>query len=271
MHTPETARQESILLIDDSTVDLRLLIELMSSRQMRVNVAFNGQDGYHKACLKQPDLILLDLTMPVMDGFATCRMLKADARTSHIPVIFLSAASEVNRRIEGLTLGAVDYITKPFHENEVIARVEIHLDLARRKVVPELAQNQDERQANDASSQREPAFLQSATTYLLQNLRTLPSPAALAKLLGTNEKRLNQAFHEVYAMPVFAWVREERLHQARELLTSTETPIAYIAEHLGYSSAANFAKAFRERFACSPREFRSELGKNWRPAEAEEN
>ena len=123
-------------MIDDSTVDLRLLMEMMSTRQMRVNIAFNGQDGYHKATMMQPDLILLDITMPVMDGFATCRMLKSNENTRYIPVIFLSSVSEVNKRIEGLVLGAVDYIVKPFTEQEVIARVEIHLNLARQKNAP---------------------------------------------------------------------------------------------------------------------------------------
>ena len=247
----------SILMIDDSTVDLRLLMEMMSTRQLRVNIAFNGQDGYHKATMMQPDLILLDITMPVMDGFATCRMLKSNENTRYIPVIFLSSASEVNKRIEGLVLGAVDYIVKPFTEQEVIARVEIHLNLARQKNAPFFETGPEE----IAIAQRDAALLEAAIVYLRQRLNLPPSPEALAKIMGTNEKRLNQAFRDAFAMSVFGWLREERFRQARHLLATTQTPVADIAGHLGYSSAANFSKAFHERFGCAPRQLRYELQK----------
>lgn len=251
--------KSSILLIDDSTVDLRVLMEMLSSRSIRVNVAFNGRDGYHKADLLRPDLILLDVSMPVMDGFATCRMLKNNERTRHIPVIFLSAANEIKKRIEGLSLGAVDYIGKPFGEKEVIARVEIHLSLAAQRQFPITETNQDEPDAVTGLARRNAVLIQTATNYLRQHISAPPAPEALAKILGTNEKYLNQAFHAAFAMPVYAWLREERLRQARELLALTETPVSNIGEHLGYSSGANFSKAFRERFNCSPRELRAEL------------
>ncbi len=246
--------QNSILLIDDSSIDLRLLIEMMSGRQMRTHVAFDGQDGYHKANLLRPNLILLDLVMPGTDGFATCRMLKNDANTRDIPVIFLSSSNEVEKRIEGLSLGAVDYIGKPFSEQEVIARVGIHLDLASRGQIPEVDSD-----PLDGLSKRDAALIRAATSHLRKNLADPPSTEALARMIGTNEKRLNQAFQNGFAMPVFSWIREERLREARELLSSTETPIADIAEHLGFSSSSNFSKAFRERHGCSPRELRNSL------------
>jgi DNA-binding response OmpR family regulator len=271
MQNSEAVKNPSILMIDDSTIDLRLLIEMMSARQMRVNVAFNGHDGYHKATMQQPDLILLDVTMPVMDGFATCRMLKNNDRTRYIPVIFLSSANEAQKRIDGLSLGAVDYIGKPFSEQEVIARIEIHLNLARRQNAINSVVGSDEMELGGNTARRDATLIQTATDYLLKNLSMPPSPEMLAKILGTNEKRLNQAFQEGFAMPVFAWVREERLRQARNLLASTETPIADIAEYLGYSSPANFAKAFRERFDCSPRELRVEMRKCMHQKEADES
>lgn len=233
----------------------------MSVRQIRVNVAFNGQDGYHKAVLLCPDLILLDVSMPVMDGFTTCRLLKNNERTRHIPVIFLSAANEVEKRIEGLSLGAVDYIGKPFSEQEVIARVGIHLNRVsqRQSSPPEINPDASDKSDGCGLVQRDEVLIRTATDYLRQHLSSPPSPETLAKRLGTNEKYLNQAFQEQFAMPVFAWLREERLRQARELLALTETPISNIGEHLGYSSGANFSKAFRERFNCSPSELRAGL------------
>lgn len=255
----------SILIVDDSTVDLRLLMEMMTDRSMRLNVAFNGKDGYQKASMLLPDLILLDVVMPEMDGFATCRLLKSNEQTRFIPVVFLSAANEVEKRIEGLLLGAVDYIGKPFNEEEVIARVEVHLNLLRQKKQGLIkSEDSDEVEALlsdslSSASRADVVLIRAATDYLRQHIKSPPSPEILAKIVGANEKRLNQAFHARFAMPVFAWLREERLRQARELLTNTEASIANIADHLGYSSQANFAKAFRERFSCSASDLRNQL------------
>ena len=253
-------KNPSILIVDDSTVDLRLLMEMMASRSMRVNVAFNGKDGYQKATLARPDLILLDVVMPGIDGFATCRLLKSDKRTRHIPVIFLSAASEVDKRIEGLTLGGVDYIGKPFSEEEVIARVEIHLNLVRQKSLAPAALKDSEVDAalSQGVSPANAVLIRAATEHLRRHLKNPPAPELLARIVGTNEKRLNQAFQAGFALPVFAWLREERLRQARELLASTEASMASIADHLGYSNQANFAKAFQERFSCSPSNLRQQ-------------
>lgn len=247
----------SILIVDDSTIDLKLLMELMAARQMRINVAFNGQDGYHKAEMLKPDLILLDLNMPSMDGFATCRMLKNNPATRDIPIIFLTAANEVEKRIQGFSLGAVDYIGKPFNAQEVIARVEVHLNLARQQHHASINNANDHTTANPPT--HDEVLIRTATEYLQQHLGAPPSPELLAQMLGSNEKHMNRIFHERFAMPVFGWLREERLRKARQLLANTSTPIASIGEHLGYSSPANFAKAFRERFGCSPRELRSQM------------
>lgn len=243
-------------------------MEMMMARSMRVHVAFNGQDGYDKAVLLIPDLILLDVSMPIMDGFATCRMLKNNELTRYIPVIFLTASNDMPMRIEGLSLGAVDYIGKPFNEQEVIMRVEIHLNLMRREVA-RLKEEVATPALMDGIDKRDLILLRSATDYLLEHIAAPPSPKILAKLLGTNEKRLSQTFQSGFAMPIFTWLREERLRQARELLALSMTSIASIAEHLGYSSPANFSKAFQERFGCSPRELRRQIQHGLKEAESE--
>jgi DNA-binding response OmpR family regulator len=244
----------TLLLIDDSITELRVLIDMLAARKWRTLVSFDGLDGYRKATLKQPDLILLDVRMPGMDGFGTCRRLKADPRTQSIPVIFLTSAEDKEDRLTGLSLGAVDYIIKPFvSEEEVLARLGIHLELSRRLgAPPRITVNQTAGQSS---------LVAAATALLLENLSNPPSPEALAGQLGTNEKRLNEAFHEAFALPVFGWLREQRLRLARQLLSQTETLIADIAAHCGYASPANFATAFRERYECTPRDFRRRLSK----------
>ncbi|MDP1525332.1 MAG: helix-turn-helix domain-containing protein [Rhodocyclaceae bacterium] len=253
--SPATPAAPTLLLIDDSITELRVLIDMLSARKWRTLVSFDGLDGYRKAALKQPDLILLDVRMPGMDGFGTIRRLKADPRTQAIPVIFLTSAEDKEDRLTGLSLGAVDYIIKPYvSEEEVLARLGIHLELSRRLgEAPKVTVN-----ANAGQS----ALVAAATALLLEHLARPPSPEALAKQLGTNEKRLNEAFHEAFALPVFGWLREQRLRLARQLLSQTDTPIADIAAHCGYSSPANFATAFKERFECTPRDFRQRISQS---------
>ena len=244
----------SLLLIDDSMADLQMLLELLSTRDWQIAIGQGGMEGYCKAVLAPPDLILLDLRMPGMDGFATCRRLKADPRTAAIPVIFLTAAATKSERLQGFALGAVDYIVKPFaSEEEVLARIDVHLALSHR-TYPALNRLAVNRLAVPEGPQA--SLVRAATGILLDNLIAPPSAEALAKHLGTNSKSLNRAFHAAFAMPVFNWLREQRLAIAHRLLRETPIPVADIAASCGYPSAANFATAFQERFACSPRTFR---------------
>ena len=215
--SPENAR---ILLIDDSVADLRVLMRMLTERKFRITVAFDGQDGYNKAVICEPDLILLDVRMPQLDGFATCRLLKANDSTRSIPVIFLTAADDKQERLEGLTLGAVDYIVKPFaSEEEVLARIKIHLSAGRKlghtalPILPAATPGQlGKRISNDE------VLARAASELLLDNLAAALPPSQLARRLGTNEKRLNLAFQKKYSLPVSAWLREQRLSLAKQLL-----------------------------------------------------
>lgn len=265
--SPATVRMPEkrphILLIDDSLVDLRQLIELMTSTKLRVSVAFNGRDGLNKAELLQPDLILLDVNMPVMNGFATCRLLKTSERTRDTPVIFLSAANDVDRRIEGLELGAVDFVSKPFNDVEVLTRIRIHLGLATayrsrmQTCSVQAAPGQAGQSLQTEQTEKKDSLLvKTAVEYLRQHLAKPPSTRELASILCSNERRLNSAFQAHFDQPVSAWLREERLQQAAHFLRTTQTPVANLSEYLGFSTSSNFAKAFKERYQCSPREFR---------------
>jgi YesN/AraC family two-component response regulator len=253
------------LLIDDSGVELNLLIEMMNGRNLRVHVAFDGQDGYNKAILIQPDLILLDIQMPKLDGIIACRWLKENPQTKEIPVIFISGHNEPEKRIDCLKMGAVDFINKPFHEEEVIARVQIHLSLNKRiQNLQQLGQTPTQSEVPDVPecslinnlSRKDAMLVNAAMSYLRQRIDQPLRVEDLEKHIGCNQKRLTQAFKAGTGMTVFSWLREERLRQATDWLINTDTPILQIAESLGYSSQANFAKAFREHFGCSASAFR---------------
>lgn len=248
--------QTDLLLIDDSLTDLRLLMDMITMRQLRLSVAFDGEKGYRQAVLQQPSLILLDVRMPVMDGFATCRLLKANPITQLIPVIFLTAADALDERLEGFSLGAVDYIGKPFHEAEVLARVGVHLQLVQKPRAQEIGSD-----GNTLSQDilHEDVLVRAAQKILLERIANPPRLEDLARLLGSNRRQTNEAFQSRCGQPVFGWLREERLRQAHHLVCRTDTPMSLIGEHLGYSSAANFARAFHERFGFAPRDMRRNM------------
>jgi PAS domain S-box-containing protein len=119
----------TILLVDDNPTNLGVLTQLLTAHGWRVLVAQQGEIGLQIAQRVQPDLILLDVLLPGMDGFETCRRLKADARTAEIPVLFMTVRMEAEDKLKGFQTGAVDYITKPFQAEEVLARVTTHLRL----------------------------------------------------------------------------------------------------------------------------------------------
>jgi signal transduction histidine kinase len=119
--------QPDILVVDDTLANLRLLVNLLVERGYKVRPAANGTLALSSARAKPPDLILLDIVMPNLDGYEVCKQLKANEVTREIPVIFISAVNEVLDKVKAFTSGGVDYITKPFQVEEVVARVETHL------------------------------------------------------------------------------------------------------------------------------------------------
>ncbi len=118
-----------ILIVDDNPANLGLLSDLLDDAGFEVWAARDGESAIRKAEYAPPDIILLDVMMPGIDGFETCRRLKSNPLTQEIPVIFMTALSETVDKVKGLNLGAVDYITKPFQNEEVLARVKLHLKL----------------------------------------------------------------------------------------------------------------------------------------------
>ncbi|HIK05009.1 MAG TPA: response regulator [Trichormus sp. M33_DOE_039] len=121
----------SILIVDDIPTNIKLLFEILHQTEFNVSVAKDGITALKKAEETLPNLILLDVMMPGIDGFETCRLLKENPKTKNIPVIFMTARSDLVDRVKGLTIGAVDYITKPIQYEEVLAKISIHLELRR--------------------------------------------------------------------------------------------------------------------------------------------
>jgi DNA-binding response OmpR family regulator len=250
-----------ILVIDDDPAMVRLLVELLRGRGFRLRVALDGKDGHCKALQGAPDLILLDVAMPEVDGHRLCRLLKDDPRTRDIPVIFLTGRDDPADKLEGFGAGGSDYVTKPFQADELVARINVHLNLRRRlraslSMPPAPAPSPEEPVPESRNDHR----VQQATAILRAELAEPPSLVELARRVGTNERLLTEQFRRRFGLPVFAWLREERHKRACELLLTTDLGIGAIAIEIGYGNAAAFTTAFRERYGMTPSAYRRSAG-----------
>lgn len=123
------SRPETILIVDDTADNLRLLSQILTEQGYQVRAVTSGARALASVKVSLPDLILLDIRMPEMDGYEVCELLNSDTRTKDIPIIFISALNEIEDKVKAFTVGGLDYITKPFQYEEVLARVETHLAL----------------------------------------------------------------------------------------------------------------------------------------------
>ena len=120
----------TLLIIDDEPANIQLISEFLESQGVEILVAKNGADGISRAKKGQPDLILLDIRMPGMDGYEVCHQLKSDEATKDIPIIFMTGLTELDDKLKAFAVGGVDYITKPFQESELLARVSVHFTIS---------------------------------------------------------------------------------------------------------------------------------------------
>lgn len=260
MYLSSDANVRSILIVDDSAFEQRMLVDLLSELPYRVSVAFNGVQGYQLALANQPDLILLDVRMPNMDGYTACRLLKANPVTQDIPVIFLSGADADDDRILGLSIGGVDFVSKPFSPGELAARIQVHLNLARRQQAPVPAPGTQEAEP-EPETEPDAVLVNAVKRLIADNLAALPGLAEIARSVGTYREKLSQVFREQTGMTVFGFIREERIRRGEELLKDTDIDVQDIALLIGFNNAGNFATAFRERMGVTPTAYRQAIHK----------
>jgi two-component system, sensor histidine kinase and response regulator len=146
--TNTSTRKETLLIVDDMPNNMAVLFKFLTNAGFSVIIAQDGEDGLQTAELAHPDLILLDVMMPGMDGFEVCRRLKAQPNTQEIPIIFMTALTETVNKVTGFQLGAADYLTKPLQHEEVLARVKAHLNIYKlqRQLVAQKCQVEEQNQ-----------------------------------------------------------------------------------------------------------------------------
>ena len=182
-HMVQNTDQYEILIVDDTRDSLELLNRILEERGYRVRPASDGRLALISVAAKLPDLILLDVKMPEMDGFEVCRRLKLDEYSRKVPVIFISALGDTAKKVEGFKVGAVDFITKPFEAEEVMARVETHLQLNEltERLEQKVAERTEALHSANAKLQHELAERKQAEAALRQSETLLNATQRLAK------------------------------------------------------------------------------------------
>lgn len=182
-----------ILVVDDTIANLQLLTDMLSAAGYKVRSAADGEMALHSVHIKPPDMILLDIMMPGMDGFEVCRQLKADENTRSIPVIFISALDDEQSKIKGFEIGAVDYINKPFHMEEVRVRVNTHLTLSRlqfdlkrqnERLLKEIAEHRQTEQALEQLNAELEEHVHQRTAQLTESQSLLAATQRLSRIGG---------------------------------------------------------------------------------------
>jgi signal transduction histidine kinase len=179
----------NILIVDDMPVNLSIVVDYLEEYGFGIRIARNGESALQRARYDPPDLILLDVLMPGINGFETCRRLKADAATRDIPVIFMTALTNPEDKVRGFEVGAVDYVTKPLGQEEVLARITTHLRL--RELTRSL---QEQTRQLEARNQVERVRLLEAVGQQRKQLRALTRK--LTEVQETERKQLARELHD---------------------------------------------------------------------------
>ncbi|MFK5893337.1 MAG: diguanylate cyclase [Pseudomonadota bacterium] len=177
----------TVLIVDDVPANIGVLFEFLKGYGLKILIAGDGESGIKKAKNAQPDLILLDVMMPGIDGFETCKQLKANAETKDIPIIFMTALSDTPFAVKGFQLGAVDYINKPIQQEEVLARINVQLTI--RAYTSKLKTNNEQLLEINNKLQTEIAQRKKAEDELAKANIILKKLASLDGLTGISNRR----------------------------------------------------------------------------------
>jgi len=246
--------QLPLLLIVEDNIDLRNFICETVQQQYQVIKAVNGKEGFEKAVIEIPDVIVSDVMMPVMDGLAMAEKLKRDERTSHIPVILLTAKAGQQHKLEGLQTGADDYLLKPFDAKELLARIQNLINqrkLLRKKFAGDILLKPSEVSVNSADEN----FLTKVMEAIETNMQEEDfGVEQLAKAVAMSRSQLHRKLIALTGQSPSEVLRTTRLLRAKELLEKKAATPSEIAFKVGFNSHTYFSKCFKEEFGISPSE-----------------
>jgi signal transduction histidine kinase/DNA-binding response OmpR family regulator len=254
---PDLSEQDSldsILIIEDNQ-ELRSYIASRFTNQFIVHMAIDGEDGLTQAIDHMPDLIISDVMMPKMDGLELADKLKSDERTSHIPVILLTAKADLESRIEGFKKGADEYIAKPFSAEELKVRAISLIEQRKR-----LAQHFKDKLAQPTQAPVEPTidekFISKARDVIENNINNQGfSVELLAEEMNLSRAQLFRKFKALINTSPSEFINDIRLSRAAKMIRSKTDTLAQICYAVGFNEQSYFSKRFRKKYGMSPSEY----------------
>jgi DNA-binding response OmpR family regulator len=251
----KTGELPTLLIIEDNP-DVVFYLKTCLAGEYQLDVALNGRIGIEKALETIPDLIISDVMMPEKNGYEVCETLKKDERTSHIPIILLTAKADVASKITGLRRGADAYLAKPFDKEELLVRLEMLAELRKRlreryaSLQPEVGSLQT---GQGIEFEMEDAFIQKVRMIVAEHYEdegfTLPQ---LCQKVGMSRSQLFRKMKAIMDTSPSDFIRKYRLDKAKSLLENEAITVAEAAYQTGFKDPSYFSKLYQEEFGVAP-------------------
>ncbi len=253
----ETAREteEYTLLIVEDNVEIRTYLKDLLSPQYAILEAANGMEGLKIACDHLPDLIISDVLMPLKNGIELVKEVKADVRSSHIPIILLTSRVGWIFKKEGFDIGADAYITKPFNEEILKSRIR-NLITSRQEIWKSISIAALTRPQELAISNPDRLFLEQFITIIETNIQeTTLSPDIFAKKMGISHSIIYKKLKQLTGMSIVEFIRDFRLKRAADMLQNKQGSIKEISYSCGFSDRRYFTRVFKEKYGMVPSDY----------------
>ena len=251
MDNSDPEHRPLLLIIEDNKDVTRYIISCLENDYM-IQMAENGKIGVEMAIESIPDVILSDVMMPEMDGLEVCERLKSDQRTSHIPIILLTAKSAREDKLEGLSKGADAYLSKPFDKEELLIRLN-HLTAQSKILKQRLESFSEEEKSLNEMERREAKFLKDLDQVIESQMSDEQfNTQHLCRSIGMSRTQLYRKLNALIDQSPASYIRTFRLKQARSLLIMTDEPIGQIATSVGFKDFSHFSRSFFKEFNEKP-------------------
>jgi signal transduction histidine kinase/DNA-binding response OmpR family regulator len=253
----ELAAELPALLIVEDNDEVREYVKSVFASQYRLLEASNGKDGVALAQDTMPDLIISDVMMPVMDGIALCKAIKSDVKTSHIPVVLLTARTSLIFKVEGLETGADDYVTKPF--NPKVLQLKVQNIVRMRQVMQKLFQNHEVLSIEPRRvvlTSADETFVKQALESIEQNMSNSNYAVEdLSRDVGMSRTQLYRKLKALTGQSANEFVRTIRLKRAAQLLEQHQLTVAEVTYAVGFTDLQHFRECFKKLFGVTPSEY----------------
>jgi len=247
----DMVENKSILIADDDDEIRNLLISAFKD-EFTVYTANNGRVCIQLALSKMPDVILSDINMPLVDGFDIVSQLATDTRTNHIPIIIMTGYNDTKAHAKALSIGAIDYITKPFEIEFLIKKIANIVDKQRNLITHKSLAHLETTKAN-LLNKKDNAFFEKVTQIVSENYQDSRFSVELLKnSLNITERQLQRQFKKVFQLTPTTFIKRYRLNKAKEMLLNGYS-IAETYESVGFNSQSYFSHSFKEHFGKSPK------------------